>query len=501
MTHGNPTHAAILLILLVTCMPGLLPAEGPAEFLQRGVSAFKKGNLPNAREHLENTTRLSPRDVRAWYWLGRTLYSLKQFGGAAEAFEKVIAIRPAYEQAYTWAGLSLYAAGQHEKAIPHLERSARTDRKNGTILTALGAARFISSRKSSAAEPLKAALEQSLSKSNSFTCHYLLGLIDAERRAYVSAWRHFQSALENASTGAERKKALAALEQFSGGRTAPVRPARKGLTSGISLGWTYDTNVSFAPEDTGISTTADLCSFVQGWMRWQRNAAGDFLAIDLLSQVYASRYKEMSDYDLFAATARLSARTRTRIPAILSLNAGYYEIDGNRFLTVTGAEAGTTIALKNRLALSPSVGFEKKDYLERAHSQLDSQDSRLEISVEKKRGPVQGFAEGRYLKRDADSDVNSFEGTRGKAGVRWALLGPCELECSLAYETRRYENDYPGTTKQREDGRATGSVGLRLKLSETCVLSLKWSRTDSDSNIEVLDYKRDTVTVTTNFVF
>ncbi|HSS44237.1 MAG TPA: tetratricopeptide repeat protein, partial [Thermoanaerobaculia bacterium] len=69
---------------------------------EEGVRLFDARSFPEARAVLEAAAREDPRDARALYYLGRTLYAQSETAKAAEWLEKAVALDPGSADKHRW---------------------------------------------------------------------------------------------------------------------------------------------------------------------------------------------------------------------------------------------------------------------------------------------------------------------------------------------------------------------------------------------------------------
>jgi tetratricopeptide (TPR) repeat protein len=77
----------------------------------------------DADRWLTRSVQANPRDVQAWYYLGRTKYSEGRFPQAIEAFEHCLKLEPHNVQAETNVGVSYEALFQRDQAIQAFENA------------------------------------------------------------------------------------------------------------------------------------------------------------------------------------------------------------------------------------------------------------------------------------------------------------------------------------------------------------------------------------------
>ena len=69
------------------------------------------------------------------------------------------------------------------------------------------------------------------------------------------------------------------------------------------------------------------------------------------------------------------------------------------------------------------------------------------------------------------------------------------------YESKDYEDDYPGAGRERSDRKLQLSSGFRWRIDAATSVGLRLTLTDNDSNIDGREYRREKFIVTLSFSF
>lgn len=156
-----------------------------------GIILASRGNANiEASEALSQAIALNPNSFDAHFYLGRALYALKDYDGAAKNLRDAVRLNPRHSEARFFLGTALEAAGQSEAALAEYEELAKSDPQSAMGLLGLGALLVKQGKIEEATLTLKRAI--ALDPKN-FEAHWALG------RAFALG-QHFEEAAESLKT-------------------------------------------------------------------------------------------------------------------------------------------------------------------------------------------------------------------------------------------------------------------------------------------------------------
>lgn len=197
-----------------------------------GVILASRGTANSeARESLSQAVALNPNSFDARFYLGRVLYALKDYAGAAQELRAAVNLNPRHQEARFFLGTALEDAGQPEAALAEyqelvkidsqsaigqmglgalllkqgkieesvnaLRRAVTLDSKNFEAYRTLGRALMLAERFSEAVESLQAAIALAPHRADA---HYQLGLAFRRLGRAEDAAREF-SLVDKINTG------------------------------------------------------------------------------------------------------------------------------------------------------------------------------------------------------------------------------------------------------------------------------------------------------------
>lgn len=125
-------------ILALSLLPGVLPAEDPAQLARAGQVAVNQGKYTTAVYFLEQVVTVEPRHATAWRDLCRAYLALDQVDVAIDACNQQIDTYPGSPDVYRALGQALWRKGKRDEAVSALLRQIETDPRNGPAHGDLG---------------------------------------------------------------------------------------------------------------------------------------------------------------------------------------------------------------------------------------------------------------------------------------------------------------------------------------------------------------------------
>ena len=105
-----------------------------------GVILASRGNAnAEAGEVLSQAVALNPNSFDGHFYLGRVLYAVRDYAGAAKALRAAVALRPRHQEARFFLGTVLEAAGESQSALAEYQELVNIDPKSPVGLVGLGA--------------------------------------------------------------------------------------------------------------------------------------------------------------------------------------------------------------------------------------------------------------------------------------------------------------------------------------------------------------------------
>jgi uncharacterized protein (PEP-CTERM system associated) len=271
----------------------------------------------------------------------------------------------------------------------------------------------------------------------------------------------------------------------------------------VETGVEYDSNVALLEVDTstGVGDAIALLNFGLGF-----DAPIDG-ALDLKAGYNFSEtaHEDFTDFDL-----RIHRGSSTlsydfgRIDAGTILQYARAELDGARFMTLQQTSPYLSTLIGRRVFLRFAYTHSDKDFASNPlrAAKADSWSSDLYYFVDGLRTYLLiGY---RHDAEDAVDAQFDYAGDRFRAQIshRFAL-GSRELtvKAGLRSEQRDYENETPSIGAPRRDDRVQLEASGDLPLSERVTASLRYRRSNNDSNLPAVDFDEDVLSLSVTAEF
>ena len=120
--RATPLSGGLLVVALACgialASPQTNPAPGEAPTIyQTGLAAFKRGDLPAAREAFTKAVELNPRNVDAQNMLGQVLLQQGDVDNAIVHFRVLVGLRPSLAIGHAYLAQALETKGRIDEAI------------------------------------------------------------------------------------------------------------------------------------------------------------------------------------------------------------------------------------------------------------------------------------------------------------------------------------------------------------------------------------------------
>ena len=124
-------HLFLWATLFFACGSAVRARSAPApRDVDRGIELYRNRDFAQAAAVLEDAAAASPRDARAFIYLGLSRVELGRYGEAEAAFRKALEIDGNASLAHYGLGLALGYQGQLDPAIGELQKAVDLDPKN-----------------------------------------------------------------------------------------------------------------------------------------------------------------------------------------------------------------------------------------------------------------------------------------------------------------------------------------------------------------------------------
>ena len=266
-----------LAVFLTLFIPSIVFASSEFEY-SKGVIAFSKGDMLEARKHFEAVVAQDPSNVQANYYLGQVALSSGRYNRAVELFRKVLKLDPSNSSVRLDLALALIKQKKFNSAEKELQSIRGKFAKRASVLYYLGYCKYKQGKHQDAIVFLRKA--QELGGGFSVSAGYYLGMANLELGKRKQALRAFRQIAEaDAGTvGIMARENLRILSQ-----PGSVKPGRWGMI--VSAGAGYDTNVTL--ETDSSKGSAAPTTFV-AFAAWGAPVATQKHELDLALSIYRS---------------------------------------------------------------------------------------------------------------------------------------------------------------------------------------------------------------------
>lgn len=158
-----------------------------------GVILASRGNASSeAADSLSQAAALNPNSFDARFYLGRVLYSVKDYAGAVDQLRSAVRLNPRHAEARFFLGTALESAGESEAAMAEYQELVKLDPQSSIGQLGLGA---LLVKQGKVGEAI-AALKRSISlDGRSFEAHWALGRALALSERYAEAVESLKTAV------------------------------------------------------------------------------------------------------------------------------------------------------------------------------------------------------------------------------------------------------------------------------------------------------------------
>jgi tetratricopeptide (TPR) repeat protein len=158
-----------------------------------GIILAARGNAnAEAADALSQAVALNPNSFDAYFYLGRVLYVMKDYGGAVKALRVATGLNPRHAEARFFLGTALESEGDSEAAMAEYQALVATDPNSAIGQLGLGALLIKQGKVEEAIDALRRAVALDAQE---FEAHWALGRAFALREKYQEAAASFQKAI------------------------------------------------------------------------------------------------------------------------------------------------------------------------------------------------------------------------------------------------------------------------------------------------------------------
>jgi len=285
----------------------------------------------------------------------------------------------------------------------------------------------------------------------------------------------------------------------------------------VNLDWVYDSNVNYGTLDDkynintgslpGIPEESDnaIQAFTNIVNIYDIGSKNGF-AIKNKFTLFSKDYKSLNDFDVqyFGYSPSLIYK-ETKLLKEFALNIGVLRIANKKYLQTFGFTPKFEYSHSNTLKSIPSFKFQKKQFIQKAHEDLDAKHYELSYSLQKILSPrsyIQGNITGLKEKKEqgqrVDVDYDEFRASVNYAKQFNTIYG---TELFAEYKKRAYKDHSNIFNSKREDDGGTVGATVKASIMKTLSVHLKGTYNRVDSNQDRFSYKKYTLTLGLNKTF
>ncbi|MDH3974887.1 MAG: DUF2860 family protein [Deltaproteobacteria bacterium] len=466
MDHRKPLRFFIILSA-VTLLWGLSHEEtvwsADSDALRQGINDYNNENYEEAIESLLKAVQKMPSSAEAAYYTGLTYKELLHNNSAKDYLKKALSLKPSMTEIYVPLAEVLYSLGKRVEAEKYLKKAN---------------SKGIKSARAS----------------------YLKGLILLDRGKKKEAARAFQRAINIAPPS---EAALLSGEALN---TIGYKESHLALSAGYTF--QYDDNVILKPsrEITGIAVSDEEDT------RHVLTAGGDYSTrwddrgLRVGYSFYQSLHRDLDPMDVQAHSLFLIPSFETdRGKILLPVGYDYYLIDNDKYLKMITLKPSWVFSTDGGKGVNLFAGALLKDFLQNPLSKEEERDG---TNINAGLAILFPFnADRSYVKvnytydsEDTDGDNWDYSGHRGGVRLSHPLAQAIEFVLAGRYYQQDYKNKHITFGKKRADEISSIETGLTYSY-RGIDLSLRYSYTDSNSNIAVFDYSRNIAGMGVEYTF
>jgi Flp pilus assembly protein TadD len=480
----------------------------------KGLKEFGAGDYEEAEGLFRAALEAKPGDSEATFYLGQTLLRLGEYGEAEEQFRRMLEADPKSGRAHLGLGIIYYNQKRYQDALASLRDAEKVLPDEPLVYYYQGLAYHeLGEFEKSPGRFIKA---MTLSPDLAPTAQYYSGVAFFRRGILDEARTAFEAAVALQPESEQARLARELLGQIPGPEQTGGR--RKWSVSG-NVGWEYDSNVVLLPigttppgGSTGISRKHDYRTVI--------SAGGEYRAIQTDRWVlgasygfYQSFHSQLSGFDVEDQSPTVFAQHQMGPLRVSAQYVFNYTLVGRApYLIAHAAQSVLTLTETNWTFSQLQLRYQDKDFQHGRFPLNSARDGKNWLA-----GLTQYllFAENQGRFRfgytfDYDNTGGGTPTVAGPAGIvenaDWDYLGhrasvglelppilTFELDLAFDYYRQNYlnpnTNSVNGLIKRRDNVYAfTGA--LTRSLTSHFSVSLQYSYTRDECNLDVFDYNR-----------
>ena len=453
-----------------------------------GVFAYEDGDYAKALDLLSKALKDNPYDLSLYHYLGKTYLKLDRTD-AAEHYLLIVEKTDPQRVGLTYDLAMLYFQKEdYEKALSFFDQLIRTEPENVLAVYHAGVCLYKMQAYSKAITSLSRAAQMNASvKPNA---DYYIGICYYRLEMNDKAMEKFTEVKLNAVTpvlGANAEKWLSVLET--------EKQAMKPYYLYAQLGAQYDGNVVLEPIDRDIFAKQSdfaMVGYISGRYNLlnQRNLKGG-----VGYSHYQTHHSNLSDYDLTGSIGDFYLQYRA-LPYTFGITytPSYYWVHENSFLMRHALQPEVTWQVDESNAATLAYTYRRDNYFtdngRDGHAHIGDLDV-LHLLPGNLGYITYGLGYEIYRANRADEEFGRFE---ARLGLTWRIMDKTRLILTAIYDDKDYDNINPVFNLIRKDDRYYGSISINRDIFyDWLSLSLEYSYTHNDSNIDYYEYRRNAV--------
>jgi tetratricopeptide (TPR) repeat protein len=481
----------VWIYIMLASVCGAVHADSGAVYYDLGVFSFEAGDYREAENFLTKALAEKPDDAYAQFYLARTYLKQERFAEAEPLFHSAAALDPGIHGLSYEMGVLYQNMGKHDRALAAFEKVLIEEPDHVTALYHAGTSQFMLEQYRSAIDYLARAVD--LSESVRPTAAYYAGICHFRLSEFAQALPQFDYAASAADTITLRQDAeqWARITRAQLGREKPWRLYARA-------GWLYDDNVQLSPPDSQqypeLKKEDDHAAALFFSGRYVM-AATDSLDVGLGYSHYQTFYQDFDNYNLIGGIGELFSEYRfQQFTFGLAYIPAYYWVDTDSYLM----QHQVRPEVRYRVSDTDEVGFvyryARNNFFTDARRDGHAHEFVLNYLREIEQFDGYAFCGVGYQDSTASDPDEYFTEMTARVGVSAGFFERFRIRIQGDCNDKNYDNRDSFHKIKREDARYGVSAVLSWRPPiEWLELSLEYTHTRNDANIDAYDYRRNTV--------
>ena len=493
-----------LLILSVFCICSVcvFPADTSDEIdrqLKDGILLLGVGDYQDALGKFLRAEELDSLDANAHYYLGMTYSKIGEFEKSVSSYKRALALNPQLGEVHFQLAVVYYQAKQYTNALEELREAEEYTPEDVMVFYYRGLVYYEMKKYYRSAPQFRKMRD--LDAEFEILSYYWEGVSLFNQGLYKKAEYNFQEIKRispDSQVGSSAEEFLQTIEKHT-----------KNLVFDAGLGLEYDDNVTLKPLDEDAATISDK----EDW-RGVINLGLTGRTFTELGQLaggysfYQSLHEDLTDYNVQDHTVFLSFSSDSRpVQPFIRYSYDYCLVDNDKYFEKHTVFPALNITFASPHTTQPYVQYENTHYFDSPDQDEQNRTGHTNtigcnqyFSIMEDEGYVK--IGGAYKNDNTKGDDWDSWGYKAAAALNIPIeLQDTDLELGCQYENTNFVNEDSSFDKKRKDNNLNSYLKITHKIDEYWDISLSYSHTANNSNIDFYEYNRNITSLFANFTF